>query len=126
MDQMGLSDRLHKEGAVHHGCEFRVEGESFFADYSAMYDNKPHYVFPQQEVVSDLLDGFEAAAGPPCTRRPPRKSCNGRGRPAWSARTERSCTPSLSRAPTASTAPPARPRRGSCSRNTACSTSSAG
>ncbi|MBE1530789.1 4-hydroxybenzoate 3-monooxygenase [Actinomadura algeriensis] len=63
MDKMGLSDRLHKEGAVHHGCEFRVEGESFFADYSAMYDNKPHYVFPQQEVVSDLLDGFEAGGG---------------------------------------------------------------
>ena len=63
LDRLGLSARLHAEAAVHHGCEFRVDGESFFADYSKMYDGKPHFVYPQQEVVADLLDGFESSGG---------------------------------------------------------------
>lgn len=63
LDTMGVSARLHAEGAVHTGCEFRSNGDSFFTDYSALYDNKPHYVYPQQEVVTDLLDAFEAAGG---------------------------------------------------------------
>ena len=63
LEQHGLADRLHAEGAVHHGCEFRSDGESFFTDYSALYDNTPHYVYPQQEVVADLLDAYEGAGG---------------------------------------------------------------
>lgn len=63
LDRMGVSKRLHAEAAVHRGCEFRVDRESFVADYSAMYDGKPHFVYPQQEVVADLIDGFESSGG---------------------------------------------------------------
>ncbi|WP_019548747.1 4-hydroxybenzoate 3-monooxygenase [Streptomyces sulphureus] len=63
LERHGLAERLHAEGAVHHGCEFRSDGESFFTDYSALYDDTPHYVYPQQEVVADLLDAYEAGGG---------------------------------------------------------------
>ena len=63
LDRIGLGERMHAEGAVHNGCEFRYGETSFFADYSAMYDNTPHVIYPQQEVVADLLAGFEAGGG---------------------------------------------------------------
>lgn len=63
LDRIGLSDRLRAEGTVHHGCEFRSGGENFFLDYSAHYGGVPQWVYPQQEVVSDLLDAYEKGGG---------------------------------------------------------------
>lgn len=63
LDRHGLSGRLRAEGAVHTGCEFRTADGSFFTDYAALYDNTPHYVYPQQELVADLLDAYEASGG---------------------------------------------------------------
>jgi p-hydroxybenzoate 3-monooxygenase len=51
------------EGTMHTGCEFRVNGTSFFSDYSSMSNGKPHWVYPQQEVVADLLAAFESGGG---------------------------------------------------------------
>lgn len=63
LDRLGLSDRLRAEGTVHHGCEFRSNGDSFFLDYSAHYGGRPQWVFPQQEVVKDLLEAYEKGGG---------------------------------------------------------------
>ena len=67
LDRIGVADRLYAEGHVHTGCAFRFGGaeeyDAFFADYSAAYDDTPQYVFPQQEVVADLLASFEARGG---------------------------------------------------------------
>lgn len=67
LDRIGVADRLYAEGHVHRGCAFRFGGaeeyDEFFADYSAAYDDTPQYVYPQQEVVADLLGDFEARGG---------------------------------------------------------------
>lgn len=63
LDKHGLASRLYAEGVVHHGCEFRSPEGSFFTDYSAHYDGTPHWVYPQQEIVTDLLDAYEEAGG---------------------------------------------------------------
>lgn len=63
LDKHGLAERLHAEGTVHRGCEFRSPEGSFFTDYSAHYDGTPHWVYPQQELVSDLLDAYERGGG---------------------------------------------------------------
>ncbi|WP_017975144.1 4-hydroxybenzoate 3-monooxygenase [Actinopolyspora halophila] len=63
LDRHGLASRLYAEGTVHRGCEFRSAGTSFFTDYSAHYGGTPHWVYPQQEIVTDLLDAYEAAGG---------------------------------------------------------------
>lgn len=63
LDRLGLSDRLRAEGTAHHGCEFRSNGASFFLDYSAHCGGHPQWVYPQQEVVSDLLEAYEKGGG---------------------------------------------------------------
>ncbi|UED87935.1 4-hydroxybenzoate 3-monooxygenase [Streptomyces profundus] len=61
--RMGLADRLLKEGHRHTGCEFRFTGQRSYTDFSELYDGRSHHVYPQQEVVADLLDGLVAAGG---------------------------------------------------------------
>ena len=61
--RMGLAKRLLAEGHRHSGCEFRSDGRAFYTDISEYYDGRSHHVFPQQEVVADLLDGFIDAGG---------------------------------------------------------------
>ncbi|HWB66943.1 MAG TPA: 4-hydroxybenzoate 3-monooxygenase [Mycobacteriales bacterium] len=63
IDELGLGARLHAEGKRHDGCEFRSGGDSFYIDYSALYDNTPQFVYPQQELVADLIEAFEKAGG---------------------------------------------------------------
>jgi p-hydroxybenzoate 3-monooxygenase len=63
LDRMGLGKRLHEEGHAHAQCEFRSAGESFRLDLPSYYEGRSQHVFPQQEVVRDLLEGFEVAGG---------------------------------------------------------------
>lgn len=59
-DRMGLSDRLHREAQIHAGCEFRYSGRHFFSDYTTLNDAGQHLVYPQQEMVRDLVEAYEA------------------------------------------------------------------
>ncbi|ONK12449.1 4-hydroxybenzoate 3-monooxygenase [Streptomyces sp. MP131-18] len=63
MRRMGLADRLLKEGHRHTGCEFRFTGRRTYTDFSELYEGRSHHVYPQQEVVADLLDGLLRAGG---------------------------------------------------------------
>lgn len=58
LDRMGLAKRLRAEGHPHDRCEFRIAGESFFLDMPSYYEGRSQHVFPQQEVVRDLLEGL--------------------------------------------------------------------
>ncbi|MFC6094053.1 4-hydroxybenzoate 3-monooxygenase [Saccharothrix lopnurensis] len=51
----GLADRLLQEADRHGACEFRVDGVAHEVDYSTLYDGQTHYIYPQQEVVRDLV-----------------------------------------------------------------------
>ena len=63
ISRMGLAKRLLDEGHRHVGCEFRSAGRSNYTDFSHHYGGRSHHIYPQQEVVTDLLDGFIDAGG---------------------------------------------------------------
>lgn len=63
LESLGLADRLLMEADRHGTCEFRVSGRAFQVAYSDLYEGHEHYVYPQQEVVKDLIGAFLAAGG---------------------------------------------------------------
>ncbi|MCW2746106.1 MAG: FAD-binding monooxygenase [Mycobacterium sp.] len=63
LDRLGVSKRLHAEGHPHTHVEFRAGGESFTLDLPSFYEGRSQHIFPQQEVVQDLLDGLVEAGG---------------------------------------------------------------
>jgi p-hydroxybenzoate 3-monooxygenase len=63
LDRMGLAKRLYQEGHPHAKTEFRSQGQSFLMDLPQYYEGRSQHVFPQQEVVKDLLEGLVDAGG---------------------------------------------------------------
>jgi p-hydroxybenzoate 3-monooxygenase len=63
LNRMGLAKRLFAEGHPHAKCEFRFQGESFVMDLPQYYEGRSQHIFPQQEVVKDLLEGLVDAGG---------------------------------------------------------------
>ncbi|SDM64569.1 4-hydroxybenzoate 3-monooxygenase [Allokutzneria albata] len=59
----GLADRLLELGAPHGVCEFRIGGKRFILPYSDLYEGRTHYVYPQQELVKDLIEAFVDSGG---------------------------------------------------------------
>ena len=55
MEQLGVADRLHREGLVHEGFELLFEGERHRIDMQALC-GRAITVYGQQEVVKDLID----------------------------------------------------------------------
>ena len=63
LNRMGLAKRLYEEGHPHVRCEFRSQGQSFVMDLPDYYEGRSQHVFPQQEVVKELLEGLVSAGG---------------------------------------------------------------
>ncbi len=63
LDRMGLAKRLFDEGHRHTGCEFRSAGRSTYTDFAELNEDRSNHVYPQQEIVTDLLDGLQDAGG---------------------------------------------------------------
>jgi p-hydroxybenzoate 3-monooxygenase len=55
MEQLGVADRLHREGLVHEGFELLFEGARHRIDMQALC-GRAITVYGQQEVVKDLID----------------------------------------------------------------------
>src|SRR5205085_6301304 len=53
-DRMGVADRLHREGIVHHGVELQFAGERHRLDFSEL-TGRHIVVYGQTEVVKDLI-----------------------------------------------------------------------
>jgi p-hydroxybenzoate 3-monooxygenase len=53
-DNLGVSDRLHQEGLVHHGCFISYNGKSQRIDFQKL-TQKEVTIYGQQEVVKDLI-----------------------------------------------------------------------
>jgi p-hydroxybenzoate 3-monooxygenase len=67
LDELGVADRLHREGMVHRGLELRFGGEGHRIALSELAGGRAITVYGQQEVVKDLIGAggevrFEAAA----------------------------------------------------------------
>ena len=63
LSRHGLADRLLASADRHGACEFRVNGRAFRVAYSDLYGGRTHYVYPQQEVVTDLIAAFLEGGG---------------------------------------------------------------
>ena len=62
--QHGLGERMMREGIPHRGTELRVFGERHRIAYSDLYGGRAMLVYPQQELVADLIR-LRLAAGHP-------------------------------------------------------------
>ncbi|MFE6847568.1 4-hydroxybenzoate 3-monooxygenase [Streptomyces sp. NPDC057686] len=58
LDRHGLADGLHRHGRRHGTCEFRTEDGRFRLDYGALGQSGQHHVYPQQNLVTDLLTHY--------------------------------------------------------------------
>ncbi|MGH3735658.1 MAG: 4-hydroxybenzoate 3-monooxygenase [Micromonosporaceae bacterium] len=63
LTEYGLADRLRAEGAEHTACEFRIAGGRYVAEYGALAGGRRHYVYPQQELVADLVAAYLKRGG---------------------------------------------------------------
>jgi p-hydroxybenzoate 3-monooxygenase len=62
LEEMGMADRLHREGLVHHGVNLQWNGERHRIDFAAL-TGKAVTVYGQQEVVKDLIAAWLARDG---------------------------------------------------------------
>ncbi|MFJ5077313.1 4-hydroxybenzoate 3-monooxygenase [Streptomyces sp. NPDC088553] len=59
----GLDEGLRKRGQEHAVCEFRTEDGRFRLDYGRLGKGEPHTVYPQHDLVTDLVRLFLGAGG---------------------------------------------------------------
>jgi p-hydroxybenzoate 3-monooxygenase len=55
LTKLGLADRLHEEGLVHHGIELRYDGEGHRIAFEELAEGRAITIYGQQEVVKDLI-----------------------------------------------------------------------
>jgi p-hydroxybenzoate 3-monooxygenase len=60
----GVGDRAQREGIVHHGVELRFDRRGHRIDLSGLTGGKAITIYPQQEVVKDLIEARQAAGLP--------------------------------------------------------------
>ncbi|PTM45121.1 p-hydroxybenzoate 3-monooxygenase [Sphingomonas aerolata] len=60
MRQLGLADRLVREGLVHGGTNLSLDGRMFHIDMAALTGGSTVTVYGQQEVMRDLFDAAES------------------------------------------------------------------
>jgi p-hydroxybenzoate 3-monooxygenase len=63
LGEHGLDEGLHRRGQLHSTCEFRTADGRFRLDYSALGRGEQHTVYPQQDLVTDLLTRFLKSGG---------------------------------------------------------------
>src|SRR5579884_2962735 len=55
MTEMGLADRMYREGAIHHGIELRFDGTGHRIDFDALTNGRGIMLYPQHEVIKDCV-----------------------------------------------------------------------
>ena len=56
LTEVGLADRLHKEGMVHHGFEIRFGDQSLQVNFNELTHGNGIIVYGQQEIVKDIIN----------------------------------------------------------------------
>jgi p-hydroxybenzoate 3-monooxygenase len=64
LTELGLSDRLHREGLVHHGIELRFDGQGHRIPFEELAEGRAITIYGQQEVVKDLIAARLETDGP--------------------------------------------------------------
>src|SRR3989440_11585339 len=55
MIEMGLGERMKREGAVHHGIELRFDGEGHRIDFYELANGRGITLYPQHEALKDFV-----------------------------------------------------------------------
>jgi p-hydroxybenzoate 3-monooxygenase len=63
LNRHGLAEGRQRHGQIHSTCEFRTEDGRFRLDYSELGQRERHTVYPQQDLVTDLLTRFLERGG---------------------------------------------------------------
>ncbi|MEU9860621.1 4-hydroxybenzoate 3-monooxygenase [Streptomyces sp. NPDC047971] len=63
LERHGLDEGVRRRGREHSVCEFRTEDGRFRLDYRELGRGEPHTVYPQHELVADLLARYIDAGG---------------------------------------------------------------
>ncbi|MFF7636276.1 4-hydroxybenzoate 3-monooxygenase [Kitasatospora sp. NPDC008050] len=63
LERHGLAEGLRRRGREHASCEFRTEEGRFRLDYGSLGLGERHTVYPQQDLVTDLLTRYLADGG---------------------------------------------------------------
>jgi len=63
MVEIGIGDRMRREGLVHHGIELRFQGKGHRIDFADLANGQGVTVYGQHEVVKDLIGARLAAGG---------------------------------------------------------------
>jgi p-hydroxybenzoate 3-monooxygenase len=61
--EVGVGERMEREGSVHHGIELRFEGRGHRIDFADLTDGLSITIYGQQEVVKDLIRARLQAGG---------------------------------------------------------------
>src|SRR4051794_30982814 len=64
LTELGLADRLHREGLVHQGIELRFDGKGHRIPFEELAPDRTITIYGQQEVVKDLIAARLDAGGP--------------------------------------------------------------
>jgi len=63
LNEMGVGERVKREGLVHHGIELRFNGRGHRIDFKELTGGKGITIYSQHEVVKDLTNARIAAGG---------------------------------------------------------------
>jgi p-hydroxybenzoate 3-monooxygenase len=55
LEEVGVGERMLREGSVHHGIELRFDGRGHRIDFADLTDGRSITIYGQQEVVKDLI-----------------------------------------------------------------------
>ena len=55
LNEVGVGERMEREGSVHHGIELRFDGRGHRIDFADLTDGLSITIYGQQEVVKDLI-----------------------------------------------------------------------
>ena len=64
LDEMGLGERMHREGLVHHGIELNFDGRGHRIPFDELTGGRGIMIYGQQEVVKDLIAARLEAGAP--------------------------------------------------------------
>ena len=63
LKKVGIADSIVRFEHTNYCCEFRTPDESIVFDYGTLTGDRPHYVYPQHELVAELRTALVAAGG---------------------------------------------------------------
>jgi p-hydroxybenzoate 3-monooxygenase len=63
LQQVGIAPSILDFSVENHRCEFRTPDESVVLEYAALTGGRPHYIYPQHQLVHRLCETLTAAGG---------------------------------------------------------------